>query len=72
MQLPLVMERCTICDMELDWRAGKAKNHITACEQIEMGLLAEQLTPEVEELPAGFVPLPDPLPDKPWGGPWRG
>lgn len=48
------MTACPICEMELNGRDGRAKNHITACEAIEMGLLAEQLTPTVEELPAGF------------------
>lgn len=55
--------------MELNGRDGRAKKHISACEAIEMGLLAEQLTPEVEELPAGYALL-DAL--KPYQGPWRG
>lgn len=63
------MTACPICDMELNGRDGRAKKHISACEAIEMGLLAEQLTPEVEELPAGYALL-DAL--KPYQGPWRG
>lgn len=48
------MTACPICDMELNGRDGRAKAHIKACEAIEMGLLADQLTPTVEEKPEGF------------------
>lgn len=66
------MERCPICDTELNGRDGKAKTHITACERIEMGLLAEQLTPTVEEKPPFDYPEWPKPDEQPWGGTWRG
>lgn len=67
------MTACPICEMELSGRDGRAKNHIEKCEAIEIGLLAEQLTPTVEELPAGFDYPEWPKEDPPvWKGPWRG
>lgn len=43
---------CHICGVELHvWEFGR---HIVACQRIEMGLLADQLSPTVEELPTGY------------------
>lgn len=64
------MTACPICEMELSGRDGRAKKHIASCEAIEMGLLAEQLTPTVDEKPEGFDYPEWPAP-YPWGGSWR-
>lgn len=53
MQLPLVMETsCPICQAPL--LGGRDKGHVKACQQIELGLLEDQITPTVEALPSGF------------------
>ena len=45
------MYTCPICQAEMPY---EIKRHIKNCEALEMGLLADQLTPTVEELPRGF------------------